>query len=348
MKFARIENNFMMMEVIKVSVIIPIYNVESFISETLDSVLNQTLKEIEIVLVDDGSTDLSLEICKKFAVKDDRISVFSQNNQGVSIARNNGLLKANGEYVFFMDSDDTIDSEFLRGSYDIAKNENRDIVIIGEYFCNRTINTPALATCAQLLKKEFLDKYPDIRFPKGIQPCEDGLFSHQILALTRNIGLNPNGIYYYRSHENQNHLKIHENYDKVLNQIPMWFNILIKFYSDFDLFKSHSLHLSLFLEHEPYEFRYTAYKLNDEQKCFLHKIIKDFYNQFVSLNISQKEKNKLSVSFQKFISSETHKDFDKFYKRFLTIKKMKLFAVNLIPIKSIRKQLRKKINIIYK
>lgn len=90
----------------KVSVIIPVYNVEQYLRECLDSVINQTLKEIEIICVDDGSTDRSLEILKEYAKKDNRITVMRQENKGSGPARNNGIIKAKGEFIAFMDSDD--------------------------------------------------------------------------------------------------------------------------------------------------------------------------------------------------------------------------------------------------
>ena len=93
-----------------VSVIIPVYNVEKYISEAIESVLNQSLIDIEVILIDDGSTDNSLLICEQFLQKESRIKLLKQKNSGVSNARNNGLNLAIGKYVFFMDSDDTIDS----------------------------------------------------------------------------------------------------------------------------------------------------------------------------------------------------------------------------------------------
>ncbi|MBN2729132.1 MAG: glycosyltransferase [Bacteroidales bacterium] len=92
----------------KVSVIVPIYNVEEYLEACLNSIISQTFREIEIILINDGSTDRSHEIMKRFAEKDKRILIINQQNKGVSVARNRGLLKALGEYLLFVDSDDTI------------------------------------------------------------------------------------------------------------------------------------------------------------------------------------------------------------------------------------------------
>ena len=90
----------------KVSVIIPVYNVEEYLRECLDSVINQTLKEIEIICVDDGSTDNSLEILKEYAKKDNRITVISRKNKGVGYSRNEGINVSKGKFIAFMDPDD--------------------------------------------------------------------------------------------------------------------------------------------------------------------------------------------------------------------------------------------------
>ena len=90
----------------KVSVIIPVYNVEDYLRECLDSVINQTLKDIEIICIDDGSTDNSLEILKEYAQRDNRIFIIDRENRGVGKSRNEGIEKANGEFVCFIDPDD--------------------------------------------------------------------------------------------------------------------------------------------------------------------------------------------------------------------------------------------------
>lgn len=95
-----------MTEDIKVSVIIPIYNVEKYLRQNLESVAKQTLKEIEVIMVDDGSTDSSAEIAKEFAEKDSRFIYVLQENGGAGAARNNGLSRAKGKYLSFLDSDD--------------------------------------------------------------------------------------------------------------------------------------------------------------------------------------------------------------------------------------------------
>lgn len=117
------------MEKIKISVIVPVYNREKLLKRCLDSIINQTLKEIEIIVVNDGSTDNSEEIIKSY--KDSRIVHISKNNEGISVARNTGINMAQGEYISFIDSDDWIDLDFLEKLYNSAQKYNADLAVAG-------------------------------------------------------------------------------------------------------------------------------------------------------------------------------------------------------------------------
>ncbi len=119
------------MEKIKVSVIVPIYNSEQYLEKCLDSLLSQSLREIEIICVDDGSTDRSCRILDEYAMRDERVHVLHQKNQYAGMARNNGLSVAKGEYVIFLDSDDFFDKSLLKKIYLKAKSTEADIVIFG-------------------------------------------------------------------------------------------------------------------------------------------------------------------------------------------------------------------------
>ena len=115
---------------VKVSVVIPIYNAELYLSKCLNSILQQTLKEIEIIMVDDASIDSSIEIAKKYAQKDNRVRVLnSSENQGPMIAREKGYLEATGKYVFFCDNDDTLPIDALQTLYNEAERKKADIVM---------------------------------------------------------------------------------------------------------------------------------------------------------------------------------------------------------------------------
>lgn len=114
-----------------VSVIVPIYNVEKYVRHCIETIINQTYKNLEIILVDDGSTDASGQICEELAKTDSRIKVIHQKNEGLSGARNSGLDIAKGDYISFIDSDDYISENFINFLITSAKKQNSDLVICG-------------------------------------------------------------------------------------------------------------------------------------------------------------------------------------------------------------------------
>lgn len=114
---------------VKVSVIIPVYNVENYLEECLDSIINQTLKDIEIICINDGSTDGSLEILNDYAGSDSRLKLINQENEGQGAARNHGIKLSQGEYIYFMDSDDILELFALEELYNMSKSMDLDILI---------------------------------------------------------------------------------------------------------------------------------------------------------------------------------------------------------------------------
>ncbi len=123
--FSEIESD----EEIKVSVVMPIYNACKYIRPALDSIFSQTLSEIEVICVDDGSTDTSLDMLKIYQKSDSRLRIITETNAGPALARNNGLKRARGEYVAFLDADDFYEPELLEKLYLLAKREDLDIAI---------------------------------------------------------------------------------------------------------------------------------------------------------------------------------------------------------------------------
>ena len=111
----------------KISIIVPVYNCEKYISNCINSVLEQSFKDFELILVDDGSSDRSFEICESFAKKDSRVRAIHQPNSGVSRARNIGLDEAKGEYIGFVDGDDCVDKEMYERLYKNLADNNADI-----------------------------------------------------------------------------------------------------------------------------------------------------------------------------------------------------------------------------
>ena len=110
-----------------ISVIIPIYNVETFLPSCIESVINQTYENLEIILIDDGSTDKSGKICDKYSENDSRITVIHKDNEGVAEARNTGIENMSGEYFCFVDGDDYVDNEYISEMYSLTKEYDADI-----------------------------------------------------------------------------------------------------------------------------------------------------------------------------------------------------------------------------
>ncbi len=198
-----------------ISVMIPVYNTEKYIGRCIDSVLASTCQDFEIILVDDGSTDSSLDVCRGYGRKDGRIRLFSQKHRGVSQARNKGIEYSEGEWIVFVDSDDMISSDFLEmvgreeyqdcdllifdfsklGKKPDKKERKKDlksiehvyyydkmhvIQIIEKTLCAKKLtvdgNSSLLSPCAKAYRKSVIKEY-GIRFPPDIVIGEDKLFN---------------------------------------------------------------------------------------------------------------------------------------------------------------------------
>ena len=203
-----------------ISIIVPVYNVEIYLTECVRSILNQTYKNIEILLIDDGSTDNSGVLCENLAKQDDRIKVFHKENGGLSDARNYGIEKAVGEFIMFVDSDDLVSesivdnlynmivsdkelklavcglSHFTDGEnvqYDLGKEItifSREAALV-DFLCQNNIPT---SSCAKLYNKELLN---GIRFVKG-QRFEDNEFVFKVISHCDYIGYCNTKLYAYR------------------------------------------------------------------------------------------------------------------------------------------------------
>lgn len=138
----------------KVSVIIPVYNADKYLRQCLDSVINQTMKDIEIICVDDGSTDMSVSILEEYSLNDKRVKCIHQKNQFAGAARNNGMSHANGEYFLFLDADDFFENDLVEKLWNQCQKENADIVLCGaDLFDN---HTKRHSEAGWLLKQDIL------------------------------------------------------------------------------------------------------------------------------------------------------------------------------------------------
>lgn len=235
-------------EQIKVSVIMPIYNAYDYLRPAMDSVIDQTLKEIEIVCIDDGSTDHSLEIIKEYQKADSRIRIIPENNAGPSIARNKGLARCRGEYVIFLDADDFYEPTLLEKLYERAVKDNLDLTIakFDIYNSRKAFFEPAIDSdhhaileegrvvskneypdqilqCAtgyvwnKLYKKAFLAE-KELTFLPEIRVFEDVYFVSTTLASADRIGRVDEILVHHRVYSAQSKNKLFKKY---YEQVPV-------------------------------------------------------------------------------------------------------------------------------
>ena len=207
-----------------ISVIIPAYNVEKYIADTLESILAQTFKDFEVVCVNDGSKDNTLKILEQYALKDNRIKVINQSNSGVSQARNNAFAHASGKYIYYMDSDDLIHPQLLEICYNMAEKRNADVICFGyEEFPDGSVpdfkklnedeisvvevdnfiakmtakgeNRIYYSACTKFFTKDILN---DIRFITGINLAEDALYNLEVGKKNPKTFVFNNKLYQYR------------------------------------------------------------------------------------------------------------------------------------------------------
>jgi glycosyltransferase involved in cell wall biosynthesis len=237
---------------VKVSVIIPIYNVEKYVGKCLDSVVNQTLKNIEIICVNDGSTDNSLRILEEYSQKDRRINIINKKNKGASWARKTGLNAAKGEFIAFVDSDDWVESDTFEKMYENAIQNNSDLVMLNFRFYDETKNeysdwpdyniakyfdenvdfnnfvfdhnsikihllNLSHTAWSKLYRSEFLSKYDDFYLEMAISLGEDVPFHVQVLLRANRISFCNYKLYNYRTSNLNSICNLSVNNEKIFD-----------------------------------------------------------------------------------------------------------------------------------
>ena len=289
------------MKDIKVSVIIPVHNTEKYIEECLDSVINQTLDEIEIICINDNSNDNSLDILEKYAEKDSRIIIINnEENIGGGLSRNKGLKVAKGEYISFVDSDDWIEKTMLEYNYNEAKDKDLDLIFffamnyddktkefyeIAYYnythFDKSFFNHPfhpievkdiifhiPVSPPLKLYKKELLDKI-DVKFSK-YHVMHDNPFFYDVFLNAQRVEVINKYFYYRRRHS-----------DSLINMRGKWFSHIVPIANLIvDVFKKNKVfteYENLVLNRKIYIIRMDYNRMDEEyQKQFYEEIVKDF------------------------------------------------------------------------
>ena len=203
-----------------VSILLPVYNVGTYLPSCLNSIITQTYKQLQIVLIDDGSKDNSLTICQEYATRDKRIKVFHQENQGVATTRNHLLEKVKGDYVLFVDSDDWIEADMVESLLELAKRHDADIVncqsVFDDALCKKGHSEVTMwsqeeaiyqflrhtqffgSLWNKLIKSELLH---NLQFQPNISYGEDALFCWHVLQRVKNVVLSNQQLYHHRMND---------------------------------------------------------------------------------------------------------------------------------------------------
>ena len=293
---------------VKVSVILPAFNSERYIKESIESVLNQTFDEFELIIVNDGSTDSTLDIIKSF--KDDRIKIINQSNQGPGAARNNALQIVNSEYVMFLDSDDWLSGDAIEIAYgeaikydtdltffqminyndgEVYENDWFEMKTFDESFENRAFcpdETPgsifdlSVGVCQKIYRTSFL-KDIDAKFPEGIF-FEDMPFFYYVYLKAERISIIKKHLYFRRKHD-----------DSITHVVDEKF---------LDTVAAGQLLMKIFIENEwydTYKFDLLAYKINGPR----------FALRDLPLNCKEKMFMLIKNDYESIKSSEYYDDF---------------------------------------
>lgn len=293
----------------KISVIVPAYNVESYLKQCLDSIVGQAFSNLEIILVNDGSTDGSGRICDEFAVKDSRIKVIHQENAGASSARNSGIEVATGDYLTFVDSDDWLDTEMYRKMTEAAKSsrsadvimcdflnvkpdkiekisadlrkgyyEKQDIIkeIYPKLIMIENFGRVPIASACICLFKNSLFKENSIRFDKKLKYSEDNLFMTEIILKADSfLYLKDEYFYHYRQYDTSRSKKYNDKWWSNFLYLSQNLEKLVFGNPDFDFsrqIKLQLIHSALFLSNAIFENKQMT---RSEKKIKLETIFND-------------------------------------------------------------------------
>ena len=318
----------------KVSVIIPIYNTEKYLKECLNSVINQSLVDIEIICINDGSTDNSIEILNEFKKQDGRISVISQDNQGQAVARNKGLSLANGEYIYFMDSDDILDLTALEEVYSLSKENDLDLIIFklinfknslddrytSNYYemdflkpwRNKIFNYQdlweksldiAVSPPGKLFKKDLIE---NIKCPEGLI-FEDNVFFANAMLDAKRVYFYDKHLYNRRRHDSSTTVSNNMRFADTITIM----NMVMDLCKNYGVYKKFQVGLwNKKISTSYYRYLSVGEEFKEEFFNFIKKDFIFFKNEYDEYDMGNKLNQKLNYIYQAVLSSNNHKIFE--------------------------------------
>ncbi|WP_019265772.1 glycosyltransferase [Methanobrevibacter smithii] len=321
---------------IKLSVVIPVYNTGEYIDKCLSSIMNQSLKEIEIICIDDCSTDNSLERLYEFAARDERIKIISLNeNHGQGFARNVGIKYAKGEYLSFIDADDWIELDAFESTYSSAKKNNLDMVIFKliNYNCvskefyetdyyniNFLKNEKEIFNYKDLLNKLFsipvgpvnkiyktsILKENNISFPEVYSMFEDNPFFYEVFLLANKVSFISNPFYFRRVHDDS---IMQNRNNKIFDIVPV-LDEVISIFLKHNIFEEFD---HILFNHKVSVIKMWYERLDNEYKYDFYKCIKENFekNKYINNVLVEDKLTKENFDFYKsIIESDTFKEFN--------------------------------------
>ncbi|MBE6488427.1 MAG: glycosyltransferase family 2 protein [Methanosphaera stadtmanae] len=345
----------MFMSDCKISVIIPVYNSADYLCECLDSLISQTFNDFEVICIDDGSTDKSKEILEEYSNKDIRFNVFSQENSGPAVARNNAIDKAIGEYILFLDSDDWLKSDTLEKLYSTACSNSSELVLFNaiehykdnitreriyhihadettdfdefSFDYNNNINLVMNGyhiVCTKLHKRSFINEN-NIRFKRYGQ-FEDIYFHIKSMICAKRISYNPEIFYHYRRTQEDSRQNTTISTDKSF--------VLFSIFDEVEeLLEEYELSQKLHINFIRFKVNETYNIFNNIKKEYTDELYKITYDEFNKMNLNNKDILRLPLNHQIFyksiIQSSDYLQYEKLLKKNKILTEFKGYARKL-------------------
>ena len=309
-----------------ISVIVPVYNVEKYLEECINSIINQTYKNLEIILVDDGSKDNSSRICDELSKKDSRIRVIHKENGGVSDTRNVGILNSTGKYIQFADSDDFMEDNMIETLYKDIVESKAEVAMCSYYLFKNGIKTTdanyekEIYNKEQILGEILLDEkirsyawnklfkknlFDEIQFPNG-KVFEDIYIIPRVLEKSEKVVFNNTPLYYYRHRDNSiSKIKSISRIESAINNSYLRYKQINKKIKDLKIYNINSMLNRICCEY----FENQDYLENniffEKFSIIIKEILQEYFNNYSCIN-----KLKLDYNIDLFI-----KEYNKYLER---------------------------------